>query len=112
MSLMKVLGVAVVAVACGAVSASEATVPASPEAVVDAQLDAYNKRDLDAFLGFYADDAVLAKHPDVVTQTGKAEMRKRYERNFSNKNVRAEIIERVAFGRFVIDHDGSHFHAV
>ncbi len=79
--------------------------PATPEAVVDAQLDAYNQRDLEAFLGFYAEDAVLAKHPDQVTQTGKAEMRTRYQRNFSNPNVRAEIIKRVTFGRFVIDHE-------
>ena len=78
---------------------------ASPEAVVDAQLVAYNKRDLDAFLSYYADDAVLAKHPDQVTQTGKAEMRARYQRGFSNPNVRAEILKRVVFGRFVIDHE-------
>jgi hypothetical protein len=79
--------------------------PATPEAVVDAQLAAYNQRDLEAFLGFYAEDAVLAKHPDQVTQTGKAEMRARYQRNFSNPNVRAEIIKRVTFGRFVVDHE-------
>lgn len=78
---------------------------ASPEAIVDAQLAAYNRRDLEGFLSFYAEDAVLAKHPDQVTQTGKVEMRIRYQRNFSNPNVRAEIIKRVAFGRFVIDHE-------
>jgi hypothetical protein len=78
---------------------------ASPEAVVDAQLAAYNKRDLDAFLSYYSDDAILAKHPDQVTQTGKAEMRARYQRGFSNPNVRAEIIKRIVFGRFVIDHE-------
>jgi hypothetical protein len=78
---------------------------ASPEAVVDAQLAAYNKRDLEGFLSYYADDAVLAKHPDQVTQTGKAEMRARYQRSFGNPNVRAEIIKRVVFGRFVIDHE-------
>jgi hypothetical protein len=77
----------------------------SPEAIVDAQLAAYNKRDLEGFLSFYADDAVLAKYPDQVTQTGKGEMRLRYQRNFSNPNVRAEIIKRVVFGRFVIDHE-------
>jgi hypothetical protein len=77
----------------------------SPESVVDAQLAAYNKRDLEAFLSFYAEDAVLAKHPDQITQTGKAEMRTRYQRNFSNPNVRAEVIKRVTFERFVVDHE-------
>ncbi len=77
----------------------------SPEAIVDAQLAAYNRGDLEAFLGFYADDAVLAKHPDQVTETGKAQMRARYQRRFSDPNVRAEILKRIVFGRFVIDHE-------
>jgi hypothetical protein len=77
----------------------------TPEAVVDAQLVAYNKRDLEAFLSFYAEDAVLAKHPNQVTQTGKAQMRTRYQERFSNPNVRAEIIKRVTLGRFVVDHE-------
>lgn len=84
---------------------SAADAPATPEAIVDAQLEAYNRRDVEAFLAFYSDDAVLLRHPDKVTQTGKAEMRTRYQRNFSNPNVRAEIIKRVTFGRFVIDHE-------
>jgi len=116
MSLIKVMSAAVVATTCFLAFsypavAGEAVPPGttaqttSPEAVVDAQLAAYNKRDLDGFLSYYADDAVLAKHPDQVTQTGKAEMRARYKRNFSNPNVRAEIIKRVVFGRFVIDHE-------
>ena len=94
-----------VATAGEPVPGTNASTDASPEAIVDAQLDAYNKRDLDAFLSYYADDAVLAKHPDQVTQTGKAEMRARYQRGFNNPNVRAEIIKRVVFGRFVIDHE-------
>lgn len=76
----------------------------SPEAIVDAQLAAYNRRDLEGFLGFYADDAVLANHPDQVTETGKAEMRTRYRKRFSN-HVHAEILKRTVFGRFVIDHE-------
>ena len=87
---------------------ADATVAAaemSPEAIVDAQLVAYNERDLEKFLSFYADDAVLAKYPDQVTQTGKAEMRARYERRFSNPNIRATILKRITFGNFVIDHE-------
>ena len=77
----------------------------SPEAVVQAQLDAYNRRDLEGFLATYADDAILAKHPDQVTQTGKAQMRERYAKRFANPNVRAEILQRMSSGRFVIDHE-------
>ena len=78
---------------------------ATPAAIVDAQLDAYRRRDLEGFLAFYADDAVLAKHPDQVTQTGKAQLRARYERGFRNPNVRVEILERITYGRFVVDHE-------
>jgi|GEM_PF-504091 len=78
---------------------------ASPESVVDAQLAAYNRRDLEGFLSFYAEDAVLADYPNQVAQTGKAEIRTRYELRFSNPSVHAEIIKRVTFGRFVIDHE-------
>ena len=78
---------------------------ASPEAIVDGHLAASNRRDLEGFLSFYAEDAVLANHPNQVTQTGKAEMRTRYQLRFSNPNLHAEIIKRVTFGRFVIDHE-------
>jgi hypothetical protein len=77
----------------------------SPEAVVQAQLDAYNRRDLEGFLSTYADDAVLVKHPDQVTQAGKAQMRERYAKRFANPNIRAEILQRMTFGRFVIDRE-------
>jgi hypothetical protein len=78
---------------------------ATPEQIVDAQMEAYNRRDVEAFLAFYSDDAVLLRHPDVVTQTGKAEMRARYQRSFANKDARAAILKRITFGRFVIDHE-------
>ena len=78
---------------------------ATPEAIVDAQLAAYNRHDLEGFLSFYADDAVLAKHPNEVTQTGKAQMRLRYQKRFSNPAIRADIVKRITFGNFVIDHE-------
>jgi hypothetical protein len=34
-----------------------------PEAVVQAQLDAYNARDLEALLAIYAHDAEVYEHP-------------------------------------------------
>lgn len=83
---------------------ADATGP-TPEALVDAQLEAYNRRDLEGFLAFYADDAVLVDYPDKVTQAGKAAMRTRYEKRFANPNLRATIARRIVFGRFVIDHE-------
>jgi hypothetical protein len=77
----------------------------SPEVVVQAQLEAYNRRDLDGFLGFYSDDAVFVNYPDQVTQTGKAQMRSRYASRFAIPDIRATIVKRIVFDRFVIDHE-------
>lgn len=85
--------------------APPAAAAGSPEAIVQAQLDAYNRRDLDAFLAFYTDDAVLKNYPDEVTQVGKEQMRARYAKRFENKAIRAEVIQRMVMGRFVVDHE-------
>lgn len=103
---MLVLAAALFAPTVGALPAGPgATPPTSPEAIVQAQLDAYNRHDLEGFLSYYADDAVLVNYPDEITQAGKAQMRPRYEKRFATPNLRAEIIERIVFGRFVIDHE-------
>ena len=82
-----------------------AVAEASPEAIVQAQLDAYNRRDLEGFLAFYSDDAVLKNHPDEVTQVGKEQMRARYAKRFTNPAIRAEVVQRMVMGRFVVDHE-------
>jgi hypothetical protein len=79
--------------------------PSSPEGIVEGQLAAFNRRDLEGFLGFYADDAVLLKYPDQVTHSGKDALRTRYQRTFKNLNVRAAILKRVTIGRFVVDRE-------
>lgn len=99
-----ILATALFAPLAGALQDKPDAIP-SPEAIVQAQLNAYNRHDLEGFLSYYADDAVLVNYPDQVTQAGKAEMRPRYEKRFSNPNLRAEVIERIVFGRFVIDHE-------
>lgn len=77
----------------------------SPEAIVQAQLDAYNRRDLEGFLAFYSDDAVLKNHPDQVTQVGKEQMRARYTQRFANPAVHAQVLQRMVLGRFVVDEE-------
>jgi len=77
----------------------------SPEAIVEAQLVAYNNRDLEGFLSFYSADAVLANYPHEITQSGKDQMRTRYSKAFANKNIRATIVKRIVFGSFVMDHE-------
>lgn len=78
---------------------------ASPVAIVDAQLAAYNKRDVEAFLSFYSDDAKLFENTNQLVESGKEQLRVRYQTSFLDKNVRAVILKRIVFDRFVIDHE-------
>lgn len=101
-----VLAGSIIAFAAQAIETKTTAVPlSSPEAIVQAQLDAYNRHDLEGFLFFYADDAVLVNYPDQITQTGKSQMRSRYEKRFAQPNVRAEILKRIVFSNFVVDHE-------
>lgn len=100
------LTVSLFALAAQAMQAkTTAAPPLSPEAIVQSQLDAYNRHDLEGFLSHYSDDAVLVSYPDQITQTGKIEMRARYEKRFATPNLHAEIVKRIVFERFIIDHE-------
>jgi hypothetical protein len=74
--------------------------------VVQAQLDAYNAQDLDAFCATYAEDCLIGDLHGAVTQNGIAEIRARYAKTFSDfpKN-RAWVEHRMALGDVVIDHE-------
>jgi len=76
-----------------------------PSDVVQRQLDAYNTRDLEAFLSVFADDAQAtelgAKAP---TMIGKAQLRSRYAELFANSlALYSEVVTRTSFAHVVID---------
>ncbi len=77
----------------------------SPEAVVQRQVEAYNARDMEAFLATYADDAELITLPDKPMARGKEEMRARYTETFKNPELHAEILKRIVVGDTVVDHE-------
>lgn len=74
--------------------------------LVQRQLDAYNKQDIEAFLACYAEDAVLATFNGAVTFSGIAAIRKRHEDMFYEfpKN-HARLANRIDLGSTVIDHE-------
>lgn len=78
----------------------------TPEDVVRAQLAAYNKQDLDAYMACFAPSAVIATPEGGVETVGAAAIRARYERLFAEypKN-RARILRRITFNDRVIDHE-------
>jgi len=80
-------------------------VPA-PNEIVQAQLDAYNRHDLETFLSLYADDAQIFDYPDQPLMAGKDAMRERYRKLFdSSPQLHAAVLHRIVFYRFVVDQE-------
>jgi hypothetical protein len=74
-------------------------------AVVQRQLDAYNAHDVDALLATYAEDAEQFAHPDQLIARGHAQMRERFALRFAEPNLHARLLNRIAMGNTVIDHE-------
>lgn len=64
------------------------------EEVVEKQLTAYHALDVEAFVSFYADDAVIFKN-GAKLMTGKATLRERYGKLFgANPDLRCVVVRR------------------
>ncbi|MBD3870871.1 MAG: amidohydrolase family protein [Acidobacteria bacterium] len=79
----------------------------SPETVVQRQVEAYNARDIEAFLSFYADDVVVRRLPSgEVAWDSKEAMRPRYAKRFAeNPELFCTITTRIVHGDWVVDHE-------
>ena len=76
------------------------------ETVVQRQLDAYNRRDLAAFLDCYAEDAKLYRPPHTLSLEGRDAIATRYGTMFEQSpGLHASIVKRIVLDRFVIDHE-------
>ena len=75
----------------------------SPDQVVDEQIRAYNDRDIDAFVEWYAEDAVVARLPSgEVVAEGTAEIREGWGELFqSTPDLHCEVTDRFTMGEFV-----------
>jgi hypothetical protein len=75
----------------------------SPLAVVQAQLDAFNARDIDALMLAYAPDAEqFALHGERLAK-GHDELRPRYLARFAEPALRARLLSRTVMGSTVVD---------
>ena len=78
----------------------------SVETIAQAQLDAYNAQDLDAYCGYFTDDVVVADYNGAVNLEGLAAYRDRYAGAFAKfPNNRADLLGRIVIGTTVIDHE-------
>jgi imidazolonepropionase-like amidohydrolase len=90
----------------GHVFAPDDLVDPSPVHVVQGQLNAYNARDLEGFLSFYAEDVQLFTYPDSLRGQGLNGMRQRYGRLFKQApQLHAEVTNRMHLGATVIDYE-------
>ena len=78
----------------------------SPRYLAQEQLDAYNKRDIEAFLKPYAKNVKVYTYPNTLTYEGIDLMRKRYEPFFKNTpDLHCKLLNRIVHGNQVIDHE-------
>jgi len=92
----------------------------TPVQIVDEQLEAYNNRDIDAFLATYHQDIKIYNHPNTLSMDGKEAMRKVYANMFEKiPDLNAKIVNRITIGNKVIDQEqvkgfgeGKDIHAV
>lgn len=76
------------------------------EAIVQTQVDAYNRRDLEAFLATYAEDAEAFTFPNTPIGAGKKSFRDIYGGLFRETPDLAVVISnRIVQGNFVIDEE-------
>jgi hypothetical protein len=78
---------------------------AAAEQVVQRQLEAYNARDLDAWLATYAGDAEQFELHGGLLAAGHGEMRERMQQRFAEPDLHARLLSRVVMGTIVVDHE-------
>lgn len=79
---------------------------AAVERVLRAQVDAYNRRDLDAFMSVFARNARMYTFPGKLMFSGRDAIRAVYAKLFARATaLRSEVTHRIIQGAFVIDRE-------
>jgi putative hydrolase of HD superfamily len=74
--------------------------------VVQEQLDAYNRRDLMAFLQYYAPDCRIEDGQGEILFDGHSAIAARYRDMFAHApQLHAEVVERLVTGLYVVDQE-------
>ncbi|MDO8379659.1 nuclear transport factor 2 family protein [Phenylobacterium sp.] len=78
----------------------------TPFDVAEAQLDAYNAQDLEAYCSFFTDDLIVADLNGAVTISGIDAFRAKYAQVFADfPENKVELLGRMTIGNTVIDHE-------
>lgn len=83
--------------------------PAKPvptaASVVGRQLDAYNARDIEAFMDCWHEDAEVFVHPATPLAMGAGEIRTRHVARFAEPDLYANLIARFSVESMVVDRE-------
>ncbi len=78
----------------------------SPADIVQKQVDTFNKKDLDGFVGCYTSDVLVRNFPNDTSYVGRPQMKKNYARFYKNNpNTTVSVLKRMVLGNKVIDHE-------
>lgn len=72
---------------------------------VERQLEAYNARDIDAFMRWWADDCQYYAFPSTLLAGSAAEIRERHIERFKEPDLHGTLLTRIVVGNVVIDHE-------
>ena len=90
----------------GRVLKADTLINETAEMLIQRQLNAYNAKDIDAFLATYADNIQLYNFPDSLIGSGKEKMKEMYEGFFkSANNLHSKIVDRINLNNTIIDHE-------
>ncbi|CAG9266924.1 nuclear transport factor 2 family protein [Paraburkholderia unamae] len=78
---------------------------ASIEFPVQQQLHAYNARDVDSFMQWWANDCEYYEFPARLLARGAAEIRRRHIARFKEPNLFGRLIHRTVVGNIVVDEE-------
>ncbi len=78
----------------------------APALLAQQQLDAYNARDIEAFLAPYNEEVEIYNFPNELLYKGKATMRNNYATMFDNTpDLHCHLVNRIILGNTVIDQE-------
>jgi putative hydrolase of HD superfamily len=76
-----------------------------PQKVIQRQLDAYNARDIEAFMAVWSEGAQYFEHPSKLVANGAAEIRERHITRFKEPDLHGRLIHRAVVGNKVVDQE-------
>jgi hypothetical protein len=72
---------------------------------VQKQLEAYNARDIEDFMQWWAYDCEYYEFPSRLLASGTSEIRERHVARFSETNLYGKLVKRISVGNMVIDQE-------